>query len=371
MHKMNSTESTTIACVTVDSNDTLPQNSTWKPCTDDEEDNKLKFIVSIATALLLATIMIGIGCTIEIQRLVKHFKNPTGIITGLVCQFIIMPFLGYMWASIFSMEDPETLSVLIVGSCPGGTFSNIVAFWIDGDMELSAAMTTVSIIVSLGMLPLLLYIYSCVLSNSSTRVPFDGLGISIALVLIPLAIGTFIRYKRKDKAIKLAKVLAIVGLLALMLVSSISLYMFLDMWVFRVGPFVTAMCFPLCGMILGYVLSTMISSMSKSLWLSHRKRRTICVEIGIQNVQIAISIVNLAGWPLDVMSRVLLFPAMYGLSQTIACALFALSYHMIYYLRKGKFKKLHREQEQIEEKPSPKRRISTITSDNPTFENKE
>jgi len=47
-----------------------------------------------------------------------------------------MPCVGALLTVIFSLPDPEALSLLITASCPGGSSSNVAAYWVDGDMSL-------------------------------------------------------------------------------------------------------------------------------------------------------------------------------------------------------------------------------------------
>nr|XP_039253202.1 ileal sodium/bile acid cotransporter-like [Styela clava]XP_039253203.1 ileal sodium/bile acid cotransporter-like [Styela clava] len=359
-------------CLTI--NETSFENSTVKPCipgpTVDDAKLIVQTILMYMVPVLLALIMIGIGCSVEISKLKQHFKNPTGILTGLVCQFIIMPILAYMWASIFSMEEPETLSLLIVGSCPGGTYSNIVSYWIDADMALSTTMTTVSIFASLGMLPLLLYIYSLAFSTVSTRVPFDGLGISIALSIGPLAIGIAMRYKWKKFAIVAAKVLAVIGLVVMVIALALFIYAFIDIWKFQLGLVIAAILYPICGFILGYAISSIVSTIAKPLCLSHRHRRTVAVETGIQNGQIALSIVQLAGWSFQITGRTILFPMMYSIAQVIISLLLIVIYHVIHCIRYGKRVELQKGGEIMKDKSDTTTK-ETVSKDNKTFEMEE
>ena len=51
-----------------------------------------------------------------------------------------MPIIAFSLAKIAQMEDIETLGLLLVGSCPGGTFSNIATYWAGGDLGLRYAL---------------------------------------------------------------------------------------------------------------------------------------------------------------------------------------------------------------------------------------
>ena len=48
----------------------------------------------------------------------------------------MMPLLALALAKIFVMPGAETLALLFLGSSPGGSTSNLAAFYINGDMDL-------------------------------------------------------------------------------------------------------------------------------------------------------------------------------------------------------------------------------------------
>ena len=47
-----------------------------------------------------------------------------------------MPLISLVWVQILQMSDVRSLVLLIIGSCPGGTISNVVVVWVDGDVDL-------------------------------------------------------------------------------------------------------------------------------------------------------------------------------------------------------------------------------------------
>lgn len=59
-------------------------------------------------------------------------------------------------------------------------------------------MTTCSTFIALGMMPLLLYVYSRGIYDGDLKdkVPYGGIVLSLILILIPCTIGIFINAKR-------------------------------------------------------------------------------------------------------------------------------------------------------------------------------
>ncbi|MEE6470737.1 hypothetical protein FKM82_009053, partial [Ascaphus truei] len=133
-------------------------------------------VLSTVITILLALVMFSMGCTVELQKFLGHIRRPWGIIVGFLCQFGIMPLAGFVLSIGFNIHPIQAVVVLIMGCCPGGTGSNILAYWVDGDMDLSLTMTTCSTLFALGMMPLCLFVYTKKWVDSNAIViPYDSI----------------------------------------------------------------------------------------------------------------------------------------------------------------------------------------------------
>ncbi|XP_076822613.1 ileal sodium/bile acid cotransporter-like [Clavelina lepadiformis] len=258
---------------------------------------------------MIAVAMLGVGCGVDYRKVLEHFKKPSGILIGFFSQFLFMPLIAFAMAKIFQMTDSQVIILLIVGSCPGGTTSNIVTYWVDGDIDLSITMTFVSSTLGLGMMPLLLFIYSQGF-DENLSVPFQTIGITIASLVVPVFIGMFIRHKFPQKYPIILKVLTVFGIISIIAVASASIAVYSGVFVLTTSQTVCAVLFPLIGMGLGYGFSSLVSCY-RPLRLHHFQRRTIAIETGVQNAQLATSIVQLSDFPLRVKGAMLPFPIVY------------------------------------------------------------
>ncbi|XP_078464417.1 uncharacterized protein LOC144728688 isoform X1 [Lampetra planeri] len=191
-----------LAC---DSNATLCEGTS---CLEPVESNNkvLNFTLSIVLTLMLALVMFAMGCTVQIHKVIVHLRNPWGIIIGFVCQFGFMPLTAFALAIAFKIEPIQAIAVLIMGCCPGGTTSNIITYWLDGDMDLSISMTVCSTLLGMGMMPLCLFIYTQTWTDSaSIAIPYDSIGITLVSLVVPVAFGMFVQYKWPKKAKILVK----------------------------------------------------------------------------------------------------------------------------------------------------------------------
>ncbi|WP_373456471.1 bile acid:sodium symporter family protein [Corynebacterium sp. 1222RC1] len=139
----------------------------------------------------LMIIMFGMGLTLTIPDFKAVAKRPIPILIGVVAQFVIMPLLAVVVAKLLGLNPALAVGLLMLGSVPGGTSSNVIAFLCRGDVALSVAMTSVSTLISPIMTPLLM------LALADTRTEVNGWGMAWTLcqtVLLPVIGGLAIRF---------------------------------------------------------------------------------------------------------------------------------------------------------------------------------
>lgn len=96
----------------------------------------LSVVLSVVLTVMLAMVMFSMGCTVELPKLLAHLRRPWGIAIGFLCQFGIMPFTAFALSLAFNVLPVQAIVIIIMGCCPGGSSSNIIAYWLDGDMDL-------------------------------------------------------------------------------------------------------------------------------------------------------------------------------------------------------------------------------------------
>ena len=122
-------------------------------------DETLRIVLSY---VFLFFLFLGLAANISIKNFKNKFiiKNERKrLLTGLLCQFIVMPFFGYVSVKLTGVDSTLGMTLLIITSSPGGAFSNWWCSLMNADLALSIAMTTTSSFISLFMLPLNLFIY--------------------------------------------------------------------------------------------------------------------------------------------------------------------------------------------------------------------
>ena len=92
--------------------------------------------------ILLGVILFGMGTTLKIDDFIRVFGRPKEILVGVSAQYIVMPLIAFALASMFSLEAGLTVGLILVGTVPGGTASDVITFLAKGEK--------IDIVISLG-----------------------------------------------------------------------------------------------------------------------------------------------------------------------------------------------------------------------------
>ena len=115
----------------------------------------VSFIKTSYVNTLLGIVMFGMGLTLKPGDFKVVFSRPKDVIIGCVAQFTVMPLLAFGLTKVFNLSPELAVGVILVGTCPGGTSSNVMTYLSKGDVALSVGMTSVSTILAPFLTPLL------------------------------------------------------------------------------------------------------------------------------------------------------------------------------------------------------------------------
>ena len=243
----------------------------------------VSFIKTSYVNYLLMIVMFGMGLTLKFADFKVVFTRPKDIIIGAISQFTIMPLLAFLLSMIFKLPTELAVGVILVGTCPGGTSSNVMTYLAKGDVALSVGMTSVSTILAPFATPLLTLLYA------GQRVNVNAVNMFISIVqvvIIPIGLGFIInRFFHKftshiKEILPLISVLAIVSIVAAVVSANSSRLM-------QVGYLIIiVVALHNC---LGYLLGFIIG---KLLRLDNSKCKAISIEVGMQNSGLATSLAS-------------------------------------------------------------------------------
>jgi BASS family bile acid:Na+ symporter len=265
-------------------------------------------------ALMIFVIMLGMGASLTPRDFWLALKRPYGLMIGVVSQYGIMPFLGFLLITILPLPQAIAVGVLIMACMPGGTTSNIFTYFSKGNLALSVLMTVTSTVTGVILIPIILLIYATALE---LEIPRENIIITLVLLLVPVAIGMVLRKLNAN----IGAVTEFMGsLLALVFIAFIALSWIPRNWQFLLtttpATYVAAIGLGLFGIAIGYAFA-------RALKLHPRNARTVALETGIQNGPLAIAIIAFT-FSGDEAQSYMAVPALYSLFIVIVSTLVTL-----------------------------------------------
>ncbi|CAK9002581.1 Ileal sodium/bile acid cotransporter (Apical sodium-dependent bile acid transporter) (ASBT) (Ileal Na(+)/bile acid cotransporter) (Ileal sodium-dependent bile acid transporter) (IBAT) (ISBT) (Na(+)-dependent ileal bile acid transporter) (Sodium/taurocholate cotransporting polypeptide [Durusdinium trenchii] len=120
----------------------------------------MQLVFAIIAQVLLFLLLAGLSGSVDIDLLRQRFRQKTSIAFGVACQFIVLPCLGFSAAKAFQFDPVVGIMLITVTSSPGGAYSNWWCSVCNADLALSIAMTTCSTVLSCGLTPLNMLLYT-------------------------------------------------------------------------------------------------------------------------------------------------------------------------------------------------------------------
>jgi BASS family bile acid:Na+ symporter len=164
--------------------------------------------IDLLVSAVLATIMFGVGLSINLKDLRNILHSPRPFWLGLFAQMILLPVIAF--AVIYFTDMPPALKVgfIILAACPGGTTSGFITVLYRGNVALSVALTTINSLLTLFTIPLLVNLTLTIYlgRHSPFNLPFLETFLQIFFVtLLPAATGVFLRHRYDRLADKIQK----------------------------------------------------------------------------------------------------------------------------------------------------------------------
>jgi len=232
--------------------------------------------------------MFDLGLTLRLKDFYQVFTRPKAFFVALSGQIVLLPLIAFGLGHLFRLPPVFLIGLMLIACSPGGSSSNIFSKLAGGDVALSVSLTALSSLITLVTLPLLMgWITSSSGSEAGITLPVGNLlKQNLLLVLLPVLAGIVINRFREKAAMKMDRVLSRAAFPALMLLVTVFFlqhYRTIFANIGRLGICVTALILLAVGC---------ASLMSRAFRIDGRERRTVIIEVGMQNAAQAIALAS-------------------------------------------------------------------------------
>ncbi len=230
---------------------------------------------------LLGVIMFGMGATLLPRDFLAVTRAPALLAFGAALQFGLMPALGWAVARTLGLPAELAAGLILVGSCPGGTASNVICYLARADVALSITLTAVSTLLAIVATPLLTDLWV----GASVEVDVRGMIESIfRIVLVPVTLGVAVNAWLGARLEPLQRVFPLVSVAAIVLVIAIVVALSHE----RLAELSALLLLAIvlhngAGLAAGYAVPRLLG-------FSEARCRTLAIEVGMQNSGLGVAL---------------------------------------------------------------------------------
>lgn len=240
--------------------------------------------------IVLAFVMFGVALGIKPATFVDIIKNPKSILTGIVCQLVLLPALTLVLIMLCGdlISPMIALGMILVASCPGGNISNFITSLSRGNSELSVSLTAFNTAACIFTTPLNFAFWGKMYLNFAgnrnlgalpeLEIPLGDIFQSIFIIMgIPLVLGILCgQYLPKvtkvlKKPLQYLSIIVFIAMVIIIFKGNFDVFMKVIQYIFLI-----VLVHNLLALGIGFTTST-------ALKLPYKDRRTITIETGIQN----------------------------------------------------------------------------------------
>ena len=245
--------------------------------------------------ILLGVVMFGMGLTLKPVDFKIIFTNPLPAIVGILSQYTIMPLIAFTLAYLLKLPPELAAGLVLLGSVPGGTASNVMVYLAKGNVALSVAMTSLSTLMAPIMTPLLLYFLA------GQWLPVDPTAMFMSIlqvIIIPIILGLIVQKFFPVIVAKGISVIPLISVLAiLIIVSAVTAANAENVVTAGLLVFIAVFLHNSLGLLFGYIVASLMK-------LDENDRRAIAIEVGMQNSGLGVALATAHFSPLAALPSV-------------------------------------------------------------------
>jgi len=230
---------------------------------------------------LLSVVMFGMGLTLHLSDFSYVLQMPRLIFAGIALQYTIMPLTAVVLSDLMQLDPVLTAGMILVGTCPAGTASNVICYLARGNVALSITLTAVSTFLAVILTPAL----TAELVSKTIDVPVLGMLLSILyMVIIPVSAGVLLNHVAGKILEPVRLVFPLLSVIAIVFIIAIIVSLNAQQ-VHQIGAtvLIAVMLHNSAGLFLGYFSSRLLG-------YSPTECRTLAIEVGMQNSGLAVAL---------------------------------------------------------------------------------
>jgi bile acid:Na+ symporter, BASS family len=243
-------------------------------------------ITAVFLPVALAVVMLGLGLSLTAEDFRRVVRHPRAAAVALACQILLLPAICFGLVLALDLRPELAVGMMLLAASPGGTTASLFSHLFRGDVALNISLTAVNSLLALFTLPVVVnlsvaYFFG---TGSSVGLQFGKVLQVFAIVLVPVALGMWIRRRapgfaeRMRRPVKVLSVLVLAAAIgALLLAERETIARSLG------GIGLVVVLFGTFSLLIGYAVPRLLD-------VEPRQAIASAMEVGIHNSTLAIAV---------------------------------------------------------------------------------
>ena len=215
-------------------------------------NDSLETLAQLSVLVFVISSMLSMGLSLTINQIVEPLKNTRLVILALAANFVLVPLVAYLITIVMPLDDSVRIGLILLSTAAGAPFLPKLVEVAKGNIAFSVGLMVLLMVVTIVYLPLVLPL---LLGDVEVN-PWDIARSLIVMMLIPLAIGLFIRARYAESAAKMQPTFAMAANIGILLLAVLGLVLNFDSMIALVGSWgiLAAAIFIILALAIGYLL---------------------------------------------------------------------------------------------------------------------
>jgi predicted Na+-dependent transporter len=149
----------------------------------------LELLAGLSVLVFVIGSMASMGLSLQMAQIIAPLKNVKLVILALVANFILVPLVAVVITLVIPLDQPIRIGLILLATAAGAPFLPKLAEAAKGSTAFSVGLMVLLMVVTIIYLPIVLPL----LLGGVEVNPWDIAQSLIVLMLIPLAIGLFVK----------------------------------------------------------------------------------------------------------------------------------------------------------------------------------
>ena len=145
--------------------------------------------VTVAMLSFVVSSMLAMGAALTVSQIFDPLRNVRLVVLALIANFVLMPLGAFALAKVLWLDEPLGVGLLLLGCAAGAPFLPKLAQLAKGNLPFGVGAMVLLMVITVAYLPIVLPL----LLPGVTVNPVKIAQSLVLLMLLPLAIGLFVK----------------------------------------------------------------------------------------------------------------------------------------------------------------------------------